>query len=177
MIGGKINLQNKIRHYSYTMITEYTKNDVSNILYVINDAALKYKGVIPNDCWHEPYMSEQELINEFTDGVHIFGYNRNNKLIGVMGIQKLKDVTLIRHAYTLTHYQGTGVGKSLLNYLLAKNSNTLLLVGTWREATWAIRFYEKFGFVLQTKKQTVYLLKKYWKIHLKQIQNSVVLKK
>ena len=159
------------------MITEYTKSDISNILYVINDAALKYKGVIPNDCWHEPYMSEQELIIEFTNGVRMFGYNKNNKLVGVMGIQKLKDVTLIRHAYTLTHYQGIGIGKSLLQYLFEINQNTGLLVGTWKDATWAIRFYEKFGFVLHVKKQTVQLLKKYWKISLNQIENSVVLEK
>ena len=159
------------------MIVKLTKKEISNILNVINDAAIKYKGVISNECWHEPYMSEQELVNEFNDGVHMFGYNQNNKLVGVMGIQKLKDVTLIRHAYILTHYQGTGVGKSLLQYLLKINQNTCLLVGTWRDATWAIRFYEKFGFVLQTKKQTVQLLKKYWKIPLKQIENSVVLKK
>ena len=159
------------------MINEYTKSDISNILYVINDAALKYKGVIPNNCWHEPYMSEQELIIEFTNGVRMFGYNKNNKLVGVMGIQKLKDVTLIRHAYTLTHYQGIGIGKSLLQYLFEINQNTCLLVGTWKDATWAIRFYEKFGFVLHTKKQTVQLLKKYWKISLNQIENSVVLKK
>ena len=159
------------------MITEYTKSDISNILYVINDAALKYKGIIPNDCWHEPYMSEQELIIEFTNGVRMFGYNKNNKLVGVMGIQKLKDVTLIRHAYTLTHYQGIGIGKSLLQYLFEINQNTCLLVGTWKDAAWAIRFYEKFGFVLLTKKQTVQLLKKYWKISLNQIENSVVLEK
>ena len=159
------------------MIGELTKKEISNILNVINDAALKYKGIIPDNCWHKPYMSEQELVNEFNDGVHMFGYNKNNRLVGVMGIQKLKDVTLIRHAYTLTYYQGIGVGKSLLKYLLEINQNTCLLVGTWRDATWAIQFYEKFGFVLQTKKQTIYLLKKYWKIPLKQIENSVVLKK
>ena len=159
------------------MITEYKKSDISNILYVINDAALKYKGIIPNDCWHEPYMSEQELIIEFANGVRMFGYNKNNKLVGVMGIQKLKDVTLIRHAYTLTHYQGIGIGKSLLQYLFEINQNTCLLVGTWKDAIWAIRFYEKFGFVLHVKKQTVQLLKKYWKISLNQIENSVVLEK
>ena len=159
------------------MIGELTKKETFNILNVINDAALKYKGIIPDSCWHEPYMSEQELVNEFNDGVHMFGYNRNNGLVGVMGFQKLKEVTLIRHAYILTHYQGTGIGKSLLKHLLEINKNTCLLVGTWRDATWAIRFYEKFGFVLQTKKQTIYLLKKYWKIPLKQIENSVVLKK
>ena len=157
------------------MITEYTKKDISIILYVINDAALRYKGVIPDDCWHEPYMSEQELIIEFDNRVRMFGYRSNGKLIGVMGIQELKDVTLIRHAYTLTSYQGTGVGKSLLNYLLQKKQSASLLVGTWRNATWAIRFYEKFGFVLQTEKRTFQLLKKYWEISLNQITNSVVL--
>ena len=159
------------------MITEYSKKDISNILYVINDAAIKYKGVIPGYCWHEPYMSEQELIIEFNNGVHMFGYRSNDKLIGVMGIQELKEVTLIRHAYTLTCYQSTGVGKLLLKYILQKNKSTCLLVGTWRNATWAIRFYEKSGFILQTKKRTVQLLKKYWKIPETQIDNSVVLKK
>jgi len=159
------------------MIEELTKKEVSNILNVINEAALKYRGTIPDNCWHEPYMSEQELVNEFNDDVHMFGYNQNDKLLGVMGFQKLKDITLIRHAYVLTDYQGTGVGKSLLKYLLEINQNTCVLVGTWRDATWAIRFYEKFDFVLQTKKQTIYFLKKYWKISLKQIENSVVLKK
>ncbi len=159
------------------MITEYSKSDISKILYVINDAAVKYKGIIPDDCWHEPYMLVQELINEFSNGVRMFGYSKNNKLVGVMGIQELKDVTLIRHAYTLTCYQGTGVGTSLLKYLLEINQGTCLLVGTWKDATWAIRFYEKFSFVLHTKKQTVQLLKKYWKIPLNQIENSVVLEK
>ena len=159
------------------MITKYTKKDIPNILSVINDAALKYKGIIPDDCWHEPYMSEQELIKEFNNGVHMFGYRSNDKLIGVMGIQKVKDVTLIRHAYTFTQYQGIGVGKSLLEYLLQINQSTCFLVGTWRDATWAIQFYEKFNFVLQTKKQTAQLLSKYWKISLNQIENSVVLKK
>ena len=144
---------------------------------MINEAALIYKAVIPDNCWHEPYMTEKELVNEFADNVCMFGYKKNNQLVGVMGIQKLKNVTLIRHAYTLTRYQRTGVGKSLLQYLLEINQNTCLLVGTWRDATWAIRFYEKFGFVLHTKKQKVELLKKYWKISLNQIENSVVLEK
>ena len=90
------------------MISKYKKSDATKILYIINDASLKYKGIIPNDCWHEPYMSEQELIDEFSDGVHMFGYHHINKLIGVIGIQKVKDVILIRHAYTLTSYQGKG---------------------------------------------------------------------
>ena len=159
------------------MIREYKKSDSSKILHVINDAAIKYKGIIPDNCWHEPYMSEQELVNELNAGVRMFGYNRNNKLIAVIGIQKIKDVILIRHAYTLTSHQGRGTGSTLLKYLLKKNHNSRLLVGTWQSAIWAIRFYEKFGFILHTKKQTTKLLKKYWKIPLKQIKNSVVLER
>ena len=159
------------------MITECTKKNISNILYVINDASLKYKGIIPNDCWHEPYMTKQKLIGEFANGVRMFGYNKDNNLVGVMGIQELKDVTLIRHAYTLTNYQGMGIGKSLLQYLFKLNKSSYLLVGTWQDAAWAIKFYEKFGFIRHTKKQTAHLLNKYWEISSKQIENSVVLEK
>ena len=159
------------------MITECTKKNISNILYVINDASLKYKGIIPNDCWHEPYMTKQKLISEFANGVRMFGYNKDNNLVGVMGIQELKEVTLIRHAYILTQYQGLGIGKSLLQHLFKIKTSSCLLVGTWRDATWAIQFYEKFGFLLHTKKQTAQLLKKYWNLPSKQIENSVVLEK
>ena len=159
------------------MISEYKKSDISKILHVINDASLKYKGVIPDNCWHEPYMSEQELIDEFNNQVRMFGYNHNNKLTGVIGIQTVKDVILIRHAYTLTSCQGKGTGSALLEYLLKKNQNCRLLVGTWRKATWAIRFYEKFGFILHAKEQSTLLLKKYWKIAPKQIENSVALER
>ena len=117
------------------MISEYTKSSVSKILNVINDASLRYKGIIPDNCWHEPYMSEQELIEELSFGVHMYGYHHNNQLIGVIGIQKVKDVFLIRHTYTLTYYQGKGTGSALLEYLLKKNQNSRLLVGTWRSAT------------------------------------------
>ena len=159
------------------MISEYKKNDTPKILHVINDASLRYKGIIPDNCWHEPYMSEQELIDEFSDGVHMFGFQYNNKLIGVIGIQKVKDVVLIRHAYTLTSYQGKGTGGALLEYLLKTNQNSRLLVGTWMNAIWAIRFYKKFDFILHTKEQSTLLLKKYWKIPSKQIENSVVLER
>ena len=111
------------------MISEYTKKDTSKILYVINDASLKYKGIIPDNCWHEPYMSEQELIDELSDEVHMYGYHHNNKLVGVIGIQEVKDVILIRHVYTLTSYQRKGTGSALLKYLLKKNQNSRLLVG------------------------------------------------
>ena len=159
------------------MISEYTKSDISKILHVINDASLRYKGAIPDNCWREPYMSAQELIDEFNNEVRMFGYHHNSKLTGVIGIQKVKDVILIRHAYTLTSYQGKGTGSALLEYLLKKNQNTRLLVGTWRHATWAIRFYEKFGFILHAKEQSTLLLRKYWKITSKQIENSVVLER
>jgi GNAT superfamily N-acetyltransferase len=122
-------------------------------------------------------MSERELVDEFSDGVRMYGYHHNNKLVGVIGFQEVKGVILIRHAYTLTFHQGKGTGSALLEYVLKKNQNSRLLVGTWRNATWAIRFYEKFGFILRTKEQSTLLLKKYWKIQSKQIKNSVVLER
>ena len=106
------------------MISEYKKTDTSKILYIINDASLRYKGAIPDDCWHEPYMSKQELIDEFNEGVRMYGYHDNNTLIGVIGIQEVKDVILIRHAYTLTVYQNKGTGSAMLEYLLKKNENS-----------------------------------------------------
>ena len=180
LIRGNINelINNYLINNNIAMLNhEYTKNDSSKILYIINDAAARYKGIIPGNCWHEPYMSEQELIDEFNDGVRLYGYHDNNKLIGVIGIQEIKDVVMIRHAYTLTAYQGKGTGSALLEYLLNNHQNSRLLVGTWRNATWAIRFYEKFGFILHAKEQSTLLLKKYWKIPSKQIKNSVVLER
>jgi len=159
------------------MISEYTKSDTSKILPVINDASLKYKGIIPDNCWHEPYMSEKELNDEFNSGVRMFGYRHGDNLTGVIGFQEVKDVILIRHAYTLASHQGKGMGSTLLEYVLKKNPNSRLLVGTWKSATWAIRFYEKFGFILHAKEQSTLLLKKYWKIPSEQIKNSVVLEK
>jgi GNAT superfamily N-acetyltransferase len=159
------------------MIREYKKIDTSKILYIINDASLKYKDIIPKDCWHEPYMSERELTNEFNKGVRMYGYLDKKQLIGVIGIQKVKEVILIRHAYTLTSHQGKGVGSTLLEYLLNKNKNFRLLVGTWKNAKWAIRFYKKFGFILHSEDETNLLLKKYWEIPSKQIKNSVVLER
>ena len=159
------------------MIKEYSKKEISSILNVINESSIKYKDIIPEDCWHEPYMLKQELINEFNNGVRMFGCKKDNKLIGVMGIQELERVTLIRHAYILTDYQKKGIGSLLLNYLFHINSKSSLLVGTWREAKWAVNFYKKFGFHLQTKEKTFQLLNKYWKISSKQIKHSVTLEK
>ncbi len=159
------------------MISEYTKNDLAPILNIINNAALKYKGIIPDCCWKEPYMPKQELINEFDNGVRMFGYDKDNRLLGVMGIQEVENVTLIRHAYTYSDYQGMGIGKSLLQYLFKINKSSSLLVGTWKDATWAIRFYMKNGFVLHTRNQTNLLLERYWQVPLKQVENSVVLER
>jgi GNAT superfamily N-acetyltransferase len=122
-------------------------------------------------------MSKHELIDEFNNGVRMYGCHDNNKLIGVIGIQEVKDVILIRHAYTLTSYQNKGTGSAMLEYLLKKNQNSRLLVGAWKNAEWAIRFYEKFDFILHGKEQSTLLLKKYWKISSKQIKNSVVLER
>ena len=122
-------------------------------------------------------MPKQELINEFDNGVRMFGYDKDNRLLGVMGIQEVENVTLIRHAYTYSDYQGMGIGKSLLQYLFKINKSSSLLVGTWKDATWAIRFYMKNGFVLHTRKQTNLLLERYWQVPLKQVENSVVLEK
>ena len=146
------------------MINEYTKSNCSEILYVVNDAAVRYKNIIPDNCWHKPYMSERELLGEFEDGVQMFGYLHNNKLIGVIGVQEIKDVVMIRHAYTLTTYQGKGTGNALLKYLLNNHQNSRLLVGTWQDAKWAIQFYEKFDFVFHAKEKSALLLKKYWNI-------------
>ena len=122
-------------------------------------------------------MPESELLDVFEEGVKMFGYVQDDKLISVMGFQEIMEVVLIRHAYTLTKYQGKGTGSTLLRYLLDRNKDYRLLVGTWRDAKWAIRFYEKFGFILHEKKESNSLLEKYWNIQPKQIENSVVLEK
>ena len=158
-------------------INECTKSDYSEILHVVNDASERYRNVIPDDCWKEPYMPKSELLEEFEKEVKMFGYVQDDKLISVMGFQKIMDVVLIRHAYTLTEYQGKGIGSSLLEYLLDKNKDSRLLVGTWSDAKWAIRFYKKFGFVLHEKEESNFLLEKYWNIPQKQIEYSIVLEK
>jgi GNAT superfamily N-acetyltransferase len=153
------------------MIRKCKATDREIIHRIINDAALAYKGVIPWDCWHEPYMSMAELMGEMGE-MTFFGWEEEGGLLGVMGFQLVKNVTLIRHAYVLPEYQRRGIGSSLLSYArdLAK---TRLLVGTWSDATWAIRFYEKHGFQLLPNKEE--LLRKYWNIPGRQIETSVVL--
>lgn len=156
------------------MIRQCNQNDFEIIYSIINEAAEKYKGVIPDDCWKIPYMSIEELKREIDADVVFWGYEKDGELIGVMGIQPILDVTLIRHAYVRPERQQQGIGKKLLNTLCGQ-SDRPMLVGTWADAKWAIRFYEKHGFNLVTRLEKNQLLNKYWTISARQIETSVVL--
>ncbi|HXY06994.1 MAG TPA: GNAT family N-acetyltransferase [Terriglobales bacterium] len=141
---------------------------------IINDGARAYKGVIPEDRWKEPYMSRTELQNEISDGVEFWGLAENGVLAGVMGMQPVQDVTLIRHAYVRSNRQRLGIGGRLLSHLLSMDERPVL-IGTWADATWAICFYQKHGFQLVPPDQKVRLLRRYWTIPERQIEASVVL--
>ena len=141
---------------------------------VINDAATAYAGVIPADRYHVPYMPAAELRNEIAAGVRFWGWHDAEGLSGVMGVQDVDDVTLIRHAYVRPKRQGTGIGSRLLAHLLSLPHEPLL-VGTWADATWAVRFYERHGFRLVTQKEKDRLLRRYWSIPARQVDTSVVL--
>ena len=156
------------------MIRNCNADDFDAIFEIVNDAAQAYKGVIPADCWKEPYMSLEELWHEIGEGVRFFGYEENGKLVGVMGIQDVKDVTLIRHAYVRTAKRNQGIGGRLLTFL-KKQTSFPILIGTWKDAVWAIKFYKKNGFRLVSKKKKNLLLRKYWSIPERQIESSVVL--
>jgi GNAT superfamily N-acetyltransferase len=156
------------------MMRRCTDADVPAIYSIINDAAVAYKGVIPEDRWHEPYMPLDELKTEILRGVNFWGYEENYLLTGVMGIQDVKDVTLIRHAYVKQGKQKRGIGTKLLGHLI-KLTDRPLLVGTWKAAVWAVEFYRKNGFTPVTEKEKNILLKKYWTIPERQVETSVVL--
>jgi len=158
------------------MIRILLPSDFDNILKVINDAAQAYKGVIPHDRWKEPYMSSAELKEEIEAGVQFFGWTEGGHLLGVTGIQAIKDITLVRHAYVLPGCQRRGIGTRLLEYLLGLAGTPEILAGTWTDATWAIRFYEKHGFKLLSSREKDHLLRTYWNIPERQIQTSVVLR-
>jgi GNAT superfamily N-acetyltransferase len=158
------------------MIRKLQNSDFDSVLKIVNEAAVAYRGIIPVDRWKEPYMPASELREEIASGVEFYGWIENDALIGVMGIQKVKDVTLIRHAYVLTNRQRSGVGIKLLQHLLALAETPVILVGTWEAAWWAIRFYEKHGFQLTCREETNKLLMKYWHIPERQVETSVVLK-
>jgi GNAT superfamily N-acetyltransferase len=141
---------------------------------IVNAAAVAYRGVIPSDRWHEPYMGMAELQGEVAAGVEFWGYEDDGELVGVMGIQPVADVSLIRHAYVLPSAQGRGVGGALLAALEARVPGQLL-VGTWAAAEWAIAFYRAHGFV--SVERPADLLRRYWSIPEEQIATSVVLAK
>jgi GNAT superfamily N-acetyltransferase len=141
---------------------------------IINEAAEAYRGVIPADCWHEPYMSRGELTAEIAAGVAFQGWDSSGTLVGVMGLQPVRDVTLIRHAYVRRDHQGQGIGGALLAALCA-DARGRLLVGTWADAVWAIRFYERHGFRLVPPDETERLLQAYWTVPARQRAVSVVL--
>jgi GNAT superfamily N-acetyltransferase len=155
-----------------SMIRPCANTDFQAIEAVINEAAQAYRGVIPADCWHEPYMTGSALKTEIEAGVNFCGWDESGTLIGVMGIQPVRDVTLIRHAYVRTAHQGRGIGSVLLDFLAATGP---LLVGTWAAAEWAIRFYERHGFRLVAPAEKDKLLMTYWSIPSRQIETSVVL--
>ena len=156
------------------MIRKCLDGEFEIIYEIINDSAQAYKGVIPMDCWKEPYMSKGDLQREINEGVSFLGCEKEGELVGVMGIQHVQNVTLIRHAYVLTARWNQGFGGKLLSYLLTQTSCPIL-VGTWADATWAIHFYEKNGFELVTAEEKDRLLKKYWSVPGRQIRSSVVL--
>jgi N-acetylglutamate synthase-like GNAT family acetyltransferase len=156
------------------MISKSASADFNVIHEIINDAASAYKGVIPADRWHEPYMSEEELKKQIADGVEFWCYKEDGAIQGVMGIQDREDVTLIRHAYVRTSVRNKGIGGKLLGHL-TKLTKKPVLIGTWAEATWAIDFYRKHGFRLLSDDEKNNLLLKYWSIPQRQVETSVVL--
>jgi GNAT superfamily N-acetyltransferase len=156
------------------MIRCCDERDFEEIWSIVNDAARAYKGVIPADCYTEPYMPRDELRAEIEGGVSFWGYEEDGVLTGVMGIQPVDDVTLIRHAYVRTASRNRGIGGLLLTHLreLARGP---VLIGTWVDAVWAIRFYEKHGFRIVSPEEKDKLLRRYWKVPDRQVEMSVVL--
>lgn len=156
------------------MIRYCTQDDFDDILAIINDAALAYKGVIPEDRWHEPYMPRDALAAEIAAGVKFWGFEGDAKLLGVMGLQPVEDVVLIRHAYVRSAMRRRGIGGRLLQHIRSFSDGPLL-VGTWAAADWAIGFYRKQGFDLVPDDEIPDLLRRYWEIPERQIETSVVL--
>ena len=156
------------------MVTKCLPNDFNDIYAIINDAASAYRGVIPEDRWHDPYMPKEELKKQIDEGVEFYCYQEGDKILGVMGIQFKEDVTLIRHAYVRTTSRNMGIGSKLLEHLRSF-ATTPVLIGTWSDANWAISFYERHGFRLLSTEEKNKLLRKYWSIPERQVDTSVVL--
>ena len=168
----------RLSHTRPIMIRPCGSDDLDAIFAIINDAAQAYRGVIPDDCWHDPYMSRDELVSEIGDGVVFWGLEMDGRpggeLAGVMGIQDKGDVALIRHAYVRSGDRRSGIGGMLLEHL-ERSTEKPILVGTWAAASWAIRFYEKHGYRLTTRQEKDRLLARYWRVPPRQVDTSVVL--
>ena len=156
------------------MIRKCTDSDFETIFEIINDAAQAYKGTIPADCWHEPYMPREELKHEIEGGISFWALEDQEGLIGVMGIQDKGDVTLIRHAYVRSSRRNQGAGTCLLRFLESRTDKPIL-IGTWADATWAIAFYQRNGYRVLPGHEKDRLLRKYWTIGERQVVTSVVL--
>lgn len=157
------------------MIRRCAASDFDRILAIINDAAQAYRGVIPDDRWKDPYMPAGELAEEIAAGIDFDGYEIEGAgLVGVMGVQPVEDVTLIRHAYVATAYRRSGIGSALLEGLLARQDRPVL-IGTWAAAGWAIAFYRRYGFETVPEPEKTRLLQRYWTVPERQIETSVVL--
>ena len=156
------------------MIRDCTAADFEAIYEIINDAAEAYRGIIPPDRWHEPYMPREELREEMAAGVAFLGYEQDGKLAGVMGTQDIQDVTLIRHAYVRTAQRSRGIGGEILARIMDEATRPVL-IGTWADAVWAVRFYERHGFKVVSGQEKERLLRKYWNVPDRQIETSVVL--
>ena len=150
------------------------QQEMAIIYDIINDSARAYKGHIPDDRYHEPYMPMDQLLAEITDGIIFYGFDDGGRLVAVMGLQDKGPVTLIRHAYTRTEERGRGIGSRLLAHILGTITKPVL-IGTWRDAEWAIRFYERHGFRLVSEEEKERLLREYWSIPERQVETSVVL--
>ncbi len=149
-------------------------DEFDTVLSIVNDAAEVYRGVIPDDCWHEPYMSSAQLQRDMDAGVRMWGCESAGALVGVMGIQPVEDVLLIRHAYVRPASQRHGIGSRLLR-ALAEPRTERVLIGTWAAASWAIQFYQGHGFALLSQPEAMRLLRRYWSVPADQMSNSVVL--
>ncbi len=156
------------------MIHKCTEPDFEAIYEIINDSAEAYRGIIPADCWHEPYMSREQLKQEIDAGVQFWGFEEARILIGVMGIQDKGDVTLIRHAYVRSRMRNRGIGSQLLRFLESTTERPIL-IGTWADATWAVAFYQRHGYRLVSTEEKNQLLRRYWHISERQVETSVIL--
>ncbi len=156
------------------MIRRSHDGDLALVERIINDAAIAYRGVIPDDCWHDPYMPAEELASEIAKGVEFWVLEEDGRMQGIMGIQDKGDVALVRHAYVIPSLQRKGVGAKLLHHV-HRLTGKPVLIGTWAAASWAIDFYRRNGFTVLPERDKDRLLKKYWSISARQIETSVVL--